>query len=90
MKIIAIVPIKNDKETEYIVQASEDELDTIGGVKGKAHISNRYKVGSDVACHRTYDRLKWINDNAQALPAVATRLRKLATDIEAAIPAEGE
>jgi len=91
MKIIGLIPIKNGNENEFIIRATEDELDTISGVKGKTHIGGRYTVGAEITADETYDRLNWINKHLNKLPQTVAQLRTLADNLEKAVPEqEGE
>lgn len=78
MIVRAIIPNKGPQDTEpirYLIEATGDELDKINGIADVAHISDRYKVNTEVQVGAVYDKLAELKDNLGDLPNIKAQLQ---------------
>lgn len=89
MKIVAMIPIPNaNGSQDYLVQATENELNTVAGVLNHPPIAGRYVIGTEIECAKVYQKLAWLEKHQAQIPEIAAELRTMATNLEAALPAE--
>jgi hypothetical protein len=84
MEVIGLRP----KTKEFIVIATQDELDKFSGIDNAAMIDGRITVGTKIDVSLLWDRLKSLTAKAGQLQAVAQTLRTRADEIESALPKE--
>ncbi len=75
MIVRAIIPKTATEPPRYLVEATGDELDTINGIAGAAHISDRYKPDTIVQVGAVYDKLAELKDNLGDLPNIKAQLQ---------------
>ena len=88
MKIIGLgKPIASGNQV-LICQLSEVELDKITGSAGKTHAPHRYKAGAVINLNKIYNRIKYFNENFDAIQAAVDVIRAGADGIDNATPIE--
>lgn len=88
MKVISIIPKTAEEEKQYIVQATEKELDKISGIAEVEHIEGRIMVGHEIAVSEVYDHLAYFAKHKKKLTKAVTSLRAAATSIKSLLPKE--
>ncbi len=92
MQIIGLGKITKNQDNvitkrEFVVTMTETELDKITGIAGKPHHHGRHKIGA-VAINKVYNRVKWINENMEAIKMAMVETKANAQEIEDSIPLE--
>ncbi len=88
MQIIGIAKSASSGNQNLVLIVSEVEMDKITGIEGKEHIPHRYRVGAVVNLGKVYGRVKYINENIDALKAAMTTTQTSAAKIKKALPLE--
>lgn len=88
MKVISIVPKTAEEEKQYIVQATEKEIDKISGIAEVEHIEGRIMVGHEIVVSEVYDNLDYFAKNKKKLEKAVASLRAAATSIKNLLPRE--
>jgi hypothetical protein len=81
MLIRGIIPEKG-KPDKFLIEADEEELDLISGIAGTPHISDRYRVGTEIAPAEVYNRLKEFTNNREKFKQAQNSLRQTADSIQ--------
>lgn len=88
MKILGLgKPLASGNQV-LICQLAEVEVDKITGSAGKPHTPHRYKAGVTINLSPIYNKVKWINENIEAIRAAMAATKVNATEIEDSIPLE--
>ncbi len=93
MKVISIIPEVKEKDKvktpkQYIVQATEKELDKVSGIAEVAHIAGRIQVGHEIKIAKIYDNLDRFAKNEKKLSTAVDTLRRMANSIKNILPKE--
>lgn len=88
MEIIAIIPKTQEEEQQFIVQATEGEIDKISGISEVVHIAGRIKVGHEIKVSEIYDNLDYFTKNKNKLKQAEKALRETADNIKGLLPKE--
>ena len=86
MKVISIIPKTETEEKQYILQATEKEIDKVSGISEVAHISGRIQVGHEITVSKVYDRLDNFARNENKLKNSEAVLREMADSIKNILP----
>ena len=87
MEIVAQAKKKGNQK-QFIVKLSEIELDKVTGIAGRPHIEGRYKAGTIVNVGKTYDNVKHLNENIDAILQAAEETKTKAEEILTSFPLE--
>ncbi len=79
-------PIQVHKQ--YMLLATEEELDKIRGISGNEHISGRYKVKHEVHPAAVFDKVDLFAKHAKDLKKIPALLRDMADNMENLIPGD--
>ena len=88
MQIIALAKPHSSGNQNLVVILSEVEADKITGVAGKPHTPHRYKAGATVNISKIYNKVKFINENIEALKTAIVDGKASSEAIESALPLE--
>lgn len=88
MLVIAIIPASDGEIKQYIIQASEVEIDKISGISEVVHIEGRIKVGHEIVISEVYDKLEYFAKHKKELKAAEKTLREIAKSIKKLLPKE--
>lgn len=88
MEILGIIPKTEKEEAQYIVQATEKELDKISGIADVEHIAGRIKVGHEIKISEVYDKLDYFTKHKKKLKQVPASLREAAKIVQNLLPKE--
>ena len=86
MEVIAIIPKTSDEDQQYLLQATEGELEKISGISEVEHIAGRIKVGHEIKVAPVYDQLDYFEKNKKKLKGVESQLRTTADGIKNLLP----
>lgn len=86
MIVIAVIPKTAEEDQQYIIQATEGELDKISGIAEVEHIAGRIKVGHEIVVSEVYDKLDYFTKNEQSLVKAESLLREAADSIKNLLP----
>ena len=86
MQVIAIIP-KNEKDPkQYLVKATEAELDLISGIAESLHIEGRIQIGNVIKVSELFDKVNTFAENEKDLKSAARALRSTADSIDNLLP----
>ena len=88
MEVIAVIPKTEEQDKQYIVQATEGELDKVSGIAEVEHIADRIQVGHEIKVSEVYDKLDYFKKNKKKLETVEFQLRNTADSIKNLLPRE--
>jgi len=88
MQVISIIPKTAEEDQQYILQATEGELDKISGIAEVEHIAGRIKVGHEIVVSAVYDKLDHFAKNQNKLKKAKAALIEMADSIDSILPAE--
>lgn len=86
MEVIAIIPKTSEEEQQYLIQATEGELDKVSGIAEIEHIAGRIKVGHEIKVSKVYDNLDYFTKNKNKLTQAEKTLREAANSIKNLLP----
>ena len=86
MKVISIIPKTKEEGQQYLLQATEGELDKISGIAEVEHIAGRIQVGHEIVVAPVYDKLDNFAKCQKQLKNARAELRKMASAITAILP----
>lgn len=86
MEVIAIIPKTTEENEQYIVQATEGELDKISGISEVEHIAGRIKVGHEIVVSEVYDKLDNFAKNEKKYKTCVVQLKETIKSIENLLP----
>ena len=88
MKILAIAKPDASGNQNLICILKEVEADKITGSAGKPHAPHRYKAGMDLVIGKIYNRIKYFNENFDAIKAAMAETKVNVQEIEDSLPLE--
>lgn len=86
MQIIGIAKPASSGNQNLMIIVSEVEMDKITGIAGKPHTPHRYKAGAVVNIGKIYNKVKFINENIEALKTAIADGKASSEAIENSLP----